>query len=102
MQPQGSGSPILGITAHGIADRLQMDTNLVGASRVQAQAQKRHPTKGALEREVGAGLATSSASHGHTCADPRVAPNRSLDRAGSRRRATFDECQVFTLDQAPE
>ena len=54
----------------------------------------------ALEREVGARLALAGAADGHARAHARVAPDRRLDRARARRRASLDERQVLALDQA--
>ena len=65
----GTGAPgraaprrvaVLGIAAHRVADRLQVHADLVGAPRVQAQAQQRGVPERALEREVGARLARAA------------------------------------------
>jgi len=99
-QIQHARSAVLGISAYGMANRLQVHADLMRAPRVKTQAQQGHSTEGALEREVGARLASPDTAYGHLGADLRVAPDRRLDRSRSRRRAAFDHRQVFALDQA--
>ena len=41
LQAEQAGRAVLGVAAHRVADRLQVDADLVGAPRVQAQAQQR-------------------------------------------------------------
>jgi len=89
---------ILRIAEHRVADGLQVDADLMRASGVQAQAQEREVTEGALDLEVGAGLARVRAVHGHAGAYARVASDGRLDRAGARGRSTVHEGEVLARD----
>ena len=98
LQTEHPRGPVLGVAGDGVADRLQVHADLVGAARVQPQAQQRVRGERAIEREVGAGLARKVAADRHARAHGRVAPDRRLDRAAARARATLDQREVFALD----
>ena len=69
-----------------------------GCARCRAGAAAASGRAARVEREVGARLARAAAADGHPRADPWIASDRRLDRAGARRRAALDERQVLPLD----
>src|SRR5207244_12678497 len=73
-----------------------LHADLVRAPRLEAQAQQRGAREGAHQGEVRARLARTRAAHGHACAYPRVTPDRSLDRARARGRASLYEDRKST------
>jgi hypothetical protein len=89
---------ILGVTAHRMPDRLQVNPDLVSSPGLQTQAQKRGALESPLEREMRTSLAGVQSPDRHARADAGIAPDGGLDRPRACRRTTLNQSQVLALD----
>ena len=101
LEAEPPGRPVLGVADHRMADRLQVDADLVRAAGLEAHAQERRARQRLLDLEVrDAPRAASSVSVDIARAHAPVAADRRVDRARPRRRAALDEREVLAGDLA--
>src|SRR5215212_3191708 len=101
-QAEAAGGAVLGVAGNRMPDRLQVDTDLVRAPRLEGHPQQgRILAERALHREARARLAGRVGVGRHLRADPAVPPDRRIDESGARRWDALDQRQVLSLDRAP-
>ena len=83
------------VTDERMADRRQVDPNLVGAARLQPALDEGRPGE-ALEHPEPRhrALALPGRHHGHAHPRARVAPDRLVDHAGRRSGDPVDEAEI--------
>ena len=95
-----AGATVERVARHRVADRGEVDADLVRAAAVDADAEQRGAVE-ALERApAGPRLASARGSHRHALAANRVAADRPVDLAGRARGDPEHERHVLLLDRA--
>ena len=94
------GRAVLRIAAHGMADRQQVDADLVRAPGLQPHAQQRRARQRAVDLEVRDRRLGGVGVRRHARAHAAIAADRRLDRPGSSRRATLDQREVLAAHRA--
>ena len=91
---------VVGVADDGMADRLEVDADLVRAAGLQADGSSVVAGSASIELEVRARLAGLVGVGRHQRANATVAADRRVDRAGARRRAPLDQRAVLAGDLA--
>src|SRR3954468_18293430 len=87
---------VLRVARDGVADRLEVRADLVGAPRLEPYAEERERGQRPLRLEVGDRGAPVGRVGRDACAHAPVAPERRLDGAGTGARAPLDQREVLT------
>src|SRR3954454_10217600 len=100
LEAEASAAPVAGVPCDGMADRGQVDTDLVRSPGLQPDLEQRGSGQALEDREVGSRLAPAPAADGALLRRAVVAPERRVDRARARARVALDQRQIGALHLA--
>src|SRR5262245_41752759 len=89
-EPMAARRPVLGVARHRVVDRGEMDTDLMGAPRLQARVQEGVRWEALDHLEMRARVARTRAAYRHPGPAAAVPSQGSVDRARAAAQVSLD------------